>query len=250
MVNGMSGSDGKRSDRKVAESIARDLVRTIVDNELPPGSPLPGEADMIADYAVGRATLREALRLLETQGVITLRRGPRGGPFVADVTASDFAEPMALHLEIARATYKELFDARLALEPLMTRLAATHPTTATVERLKAIVETEDETDLSDDAAFERLSQVFHATLAGISGSRVLNLLGQSMKIVYDTGIRPAAVPMRQRPRVREAHRAIAEAIIEGRADDAERFTRSLLVDYQKAARRNQPGQLTARVTWM
>src|SRR5262249_9163051 len=102
MVNGTSENGEKRSDRKVAESIARDIVRTIVDNELPPGTPLPAEAEMIADYAVGRAALREALRLLETQGVIPLRRGPGGGPFVAEVTARDFAEPMALHLEIAR----------------------------------------------------------------------------------------------------------------------------------------------------
>ena len=250
MTDELSGAEDKRSDRKVAESIARDIVRTIVDDDLPPGTPLAGEAEMIDQYSAGRATLREALRLLEVQGIITLRRGPRGGPFVADVTAADFASPMALHLEMARATYAELFEARLALEPLMTRLAASNPSSATIERLKRIVESEADTDLSDNTAFERLSQTFHATLAGISGSRVLNLLGQSMKVVYDGGIRPAAVPLKQRSRVRDAHRAIAEAIIEGRPDDAERLTHSLLVEYQRAANRNQPGSLKQQVTWL
>jgi DNA-binding FadR family transcriptional regulator len=240
----------KRKNRKIAESIARDIVSGIVTRDLQPGTLLPSEADMVSSYGVGRATLREALRILEVQGVITVRPGPRGGPVVAGVTARDFADPMSLHLQTARATYAEVFEARLAIEPLMTRLAAETRAPAAIERLKATIEHEASTDLADDVAFQDLSLEFHLTLAGISGSRVLDLLGQSLKIVYDTGIRPSSVPVKQRAQVRAAHREIAEAIIEGRADDAERLTRSLLLEYRKATRRNRPGLLDEQVEWL
>src|SRR6202008_3764003 len=89
-----------------------------------PGDMLPSEADMIATYAVGRATVREALRLLEVQGLIGLKTGPGGGPGVAQLTARHLGDMARLHLKMAGATYGELVRARLAIEPLMARLAA------------------------------------------------------------------------------------------------------------------------------
>jgi DNA-binding FadR family transcriptional regulator len=239
----------KRKSRKAAEVIARQIVTDIVTQRLEPGTRLAGEAEMMSHVGVSRYTLREALRLLEVQGIVVLRPGPRGGPVVADVTARDFADPMSLHLQMAHATYAELLEARLALEPFMTRLAAQRRSPDVARVLKQVTKDEMNTDLADDAAFQQLSHNFHAALATISGSRVLDLLGQSMKVVYDMGVRPSSVPVRDRHRVREVHRLIAEAIIAGDADEAERLSRSLLVEYRKATRRNQPGALNDEISW-
>ena len=239
----------KRKSRKAAEVIARELVADIVNGALEPGTRLRGETEMMAHFGVSRFTLREALRLLEVQGVVTLRPGPRGGPVVADVTARDFADPMSLHLQMARATYGELLEARLALEPLMTRLAAERRSPEVARVLKQVIKDELNADLGDDASFQQLSHDFHAALASISGSRVLDLLGESMKVVYDMGVRPSSVPIKDRPRVRDAHRQIAEAIMAGDADEAERLTRTLLEQYRKATRRNQPGALNDEIVW-
>ena len=65
---------------KAAMLVAQRIVRDIVRGGLRPGDVLPPERAMLATYETGRGTLREALRLLEFQGVITLRPGPRGGP--------------------------------------------------------------------------------------------------------------------------------------------------------------------------
>ena len=70
----------RRAD-KVSEVVARAIVHDIVSRGLEPGATLPSEAVMLARFQVGRASLREALRILEVHGLITIKPGPGGGPF-------------------------------------------------------------------------------------------------------------------------------------------------------------------------
>ena len=65
-----------RRNEKIAEAVARDIVRRIAAGKLPPGAQLPSEAQMAVDYGVGRASLREALRILEIHGLISIKPGP------------------------------------------------------------------------------------------------------------------------------------------------------------------------------
>src|SRR5687768_6499818 len=81
-VAGEQGSDGPRRIRKTSEVVAMQIVRDIVDRGLVEGDRLPLEAAMVRQYRVSRASLREALRLLEVQGLISLRPGRGGGPAV------------------------------------------------------------------------------------------------------------------------------------------------------------------------
>src|ERR1700728_4543760 len=92
---------GKSRQRslKASELIARDLASYIVDQDLPEGTALPPEREMVASFGVGRNTLREALRILETRGVITIRSGPGGGPVVRRPRPSDLGEAMTLILQ-------------------------------------------------------------------------------------------------------------------------------------------------------
>src|SRR5262249_32700102 len=70
--------------KKTAMFLAQRIVAEIADRDLAAGSPLPAERDMLEDYGVARGTLREALRFLEIQGVITIKTGPGGGPLVGE----------------------------------------------------------------------------------------------------------------------------------------------------------------------
>src|SRR5436190_19737315 len=71
-----------RRSPKTAEIVARHLADYIIDNELPEGSPLPTEREMLEMLDIGRGTLREALRLRESWGPVEIRQGPQGGPVV------------------------------------------------------------------------------------------------------------------------------------------------------------------------
>ena len=113
-----------RRTKKVAENVAWAIAREIVAKRMAPGTRLPPEAEMLAQYEVARSSLREALRVLEIQGVITMRIGAGGGPVVGQVSAVEFGRNIALQLHVARATFHQLLDARCTLEPIMARRAA------------------------------------------------------------------------------------------------------------------------------
>ena len=109
---------------KISETIARDILDDIVVRKLPPGTMLASEAVMLDRYGVGRASLREALRILEIHGLIKIKPGPRGGPVVAEVTSSDLGRSATFYFHAVGATFADLLGARLAIEPLMAGLAA------------------------------------------------------------------------------------------------------------------------------
>ncbi len=101
---GPVSSEAGRWKPKTAETVARRVVQTIVSGGLTAGDKLPREAEMVEHCGVGRETLREALRLLETQGLITLRRGPGGGPVVASADAVNLGRISTLYYQMTGAT--------------------------------------------------------------------------------------------------------------------------------------------------
>ena len=112
---------------KTSEVVAFAVVRDIVEHGLHSGDRLPLEAEMVEQYGVSRESLREALRLLEAQGIVSIRRGPGGGPVVGRASSMNLARTMTLYFQLAGATYEELLEAWRMLEPLAAELAARNP---------------------------------------------------------------------------------------------------------------------------
>ena len=79
---------------------------------------------MLERFQVGRASIREGLRLLEAYGVITIKPGHKGGPIVRDPDAIDLARTLSLFFRMVNASYRDLNEARLIIEPVMARQAA------------------------------------------------------------------------------------------------------------------------------
>src|SRR5262245_40782956 len=96
--SGAPVSTGVRSP-KTSELVAQTLRRMIVEGELKDGDFLPNEGELIAQLQVSRPTLREAVRVLEAEGLITVRRGSRTGPRVCVPGPEIVARPGALLLE-------------------------------------------------------------------------------------------------------------------------------------------------------
>ena len=117
-------TDQPRRPAKTAETVAAAIVRDIVSRNLGPGDTLPSEAAMLAHYRVSRASLREALRLLEVQELIRLKPGPGGGPIVTAVDPRNLAKMTTLYLHLGGATYQELFEAVLVMAPISAERAA------------------------------------------------------------------------------------------------------------------------------
>lgn len=168
-------------------------------------------------YGVGRTTLREALRLLETRGVITIRSGPRGGPVVRRPQPSDFSEALTLILQFEGASLKDVIEAREALEPTVARLAAERITKAQLavlqESVDAIL-----ADLDDHEAFQRENERFHTTVAQAAGSVVLQVFNETLKSIADGGVVGVRYTPKRREAVAQAHQRIVDALAAHDAD--------------------------------
>src|SRR5436305_6464125 len=109
---------------KTAELVARDLRTKIVRGELKDGDTLSAEGELVERYSVSRPTLREALRSLESEGLLTVTRGSRGGPRVHPPDPRLAARHLGLVLQHRGTTLADLFGARVLIEPSCVHLVA------------------------------------------------------------------------------------------------------------------------------
>ena len=162
---------------KTAQVVARDVVRSITAAGLQPGDSLPSEAQMLQQYGVSRESLREGLRLLEVQGMISIRRGPGGGPVVGTVDSASLGRMVAPFLHLAGATYDELFEAWVFAESTLARMAAMNPDAALREQVMAPylsgdVEADEHLDLD---VYVTGHEGFHGAVSRLAGNRVFQL---------------------------------------------------------------------------
>src|SRR5438552_17342059 len=112
---------------KKAQGVLFDIVHDIAVDGLRPGDRLPSQAEMMRRYSAGATPLREALRMLELAGLVSVRPGPVAGPLVEEASAEHLAALVAPFLCVAGITYGQLMDAWVATEPLLAAAAAINP---------------------------------------------------------------------------------------------------------------------------
>lgn len=236
----------RRTD-KVSEVVARAIVHDIVSRGLQQGDTLPPEAVMLARFQVGRASLREALRILEVHGLITLKPGPGGGPIVAAPTSGNLGRIATLFFQLDGATFRELVEARSLLEPVMARIAAERQPEQILAALRQNV-AEGKRQQGDDR-HARLGTDFHGLMAGASGNRVLDLMSRAIKEVFYERVTSSLWPDEDRPRIHLEHEAIVKAIEKGDGRTAERLMRRHMEEMVERCEERLPGLLDEIVDW-
>jgi DNA-binding FadR family transcriptional regulator len=239
----------RRRNHKTSERIARDIANYIVDADLPEGSTLPREKEMLEMLGVGRMTLREGLRLLETQGVIDIRSGPRGGPVVRKPQPDDLAGALTLLLQFHRASLADVMLARQALEPMVAALAAEHITDDQVARLQETVDLMRAHTTSQEVFFLQ-NERFHQLVAEASGSVILQVFSDTLKNIAsgeDFGIeyRPD-----HRTAVADAHDKVVVALRKRKPRDAEKAMREHLSEAAQYWNRRYPELMARPVRWV
>lgn len=133
-------ADGGSPTVKTGELVARHLRARIARGELQPGDRLPPEDELMAAFGLARNTVREGLRILESQGLVEVRRGRSGGARVTHPRVDHIAQGVALHLQVRQVSYRDLEEARQVIEPALAGRLARTRTAADVAYVRARVE--------------------------------------------------------------------------------------------------------------
>jgi GntR family transcriptional regulator, transcriptional repressor for pyruvate dehydrogenase complex len=160
---------------KMAEMISDHLRRQIVRGELAEDDILPSEQELQARFNVSRPTLREAFRILESESLISVRRGAHGGARVRLPNTDVAARYAAVILEYRGTTLDDLYEARIVIEPAAVGLLAAKRTDADLARLREALEEHDAL-VDDPNRSIRTHMAFHSLLIELTGNQTLRVL--------------------------------------------------------------------------
>jgi DNA-binding FadR family transcriptional regulator len=201
--------------RKVYELVAERLIARIGDG-LEPGQALPPEREIMLQLAVGRSSVREALRMLESRGLI---ESQGSGAFVVAEPRNPFTDGLGMLLADGQTDLQQLFEVRRLLEGEIASLAAERRTDAQLARLRASVEAMED-GLDSEDAYITADIDFHLILAEATGNRfvvhLMDAVRDQLRAAFGTVFH---VPGSAAGSVAE-HQAIAEAVAVRSAEQA------------------------------
>jgi len=245
-VSSMTTRD--RRPPKTAMLVAQRIVRDIVRSRMSPGELLPPERVMLEKYATGRGTLREALRLLEFQGVIYLKPGPGGGPVLQTPSASHLASTLMLLMQLNHAPYRVIVEVRNAIEPVISELAAEQISDTSLAELAATVE-QMRTEIDDRDSFLEANSRFHDIIAWSSGNVLFAYIVDSLLGILDGTVLGIDYPRYRRPAIIKAHEEIYRALADRDPETARERMREHIEEYTRYAKKKFPSVLEETITW-
>ncbi len=227
---------GQFSQPAVAELVAESIRDRIVNGELAEGSLLPRQEEMLREFNVSRPSYREALRILESEGLISVRRGNRGGVVVHSPSQHATTYSLGMLLRFNEVTLGDLSDAISEIEPLCAGVAATLPdrNEDLVVRLNELVDAQEQA-LNDAHEFTRIGREFHEALVDGCGNTTLILTAGALSQLWSTQELewadvvaaaekyPAA---EQQRKVLQTHRMMVAAIAAGDRQQASTLARA------------------------
>lgn len=234
--------------KKMATLLAQRIVGEITDRQLPPGTLLPSERDMLVQHGIGRGSLREALRLLELQGVLTIKPGPGGGPMVVEPDYRPLASTLALLLQLARTPFRSIVDARQVLEPPLCAKAARHIDPGHLEALGHSVEAMS-AHAGDLNFFLDENRRFHDLIAWASGNQLFGYLVTSLHWITDGSVLGIEYDTRRQLQVCQAHDRIYQAIKLGDPEAAYEAMESHISDFAGFLEKHYPAVMDRLIRW-
>jgi GntR family transcriptional regulator, transcriptional repressor for pyruvate dehydrogenase complex len=224
---------------KAGELVAAHLRRQIIRGELGEGDQLPPESVLMEEFGVSRPTLREAFRILEAEGAITVRRGVHGGARVQMPDIRVAARQVGMVLQYRGVLLSDVYEIRAVLEPGAARMAAERRTPEDIVALEEVVERHRVT-MGDTSASFAADNDFHRLIVEISRSETLQVLSAMVTDIIREGDKSFADgdhdPVRERELVEIAvrsHSRLVEHIRNRDGEKAERIWRKHLVESAK-----------------
>jgi len=198
-----------------------------------PGDKLPAERELVEQFQVSRVTVRDALRDLQSLGLITVKRGVNAGAYVSEPSPQPITQSIQNLIQMRKINFAHLIELRLYIEPDVARTAALFRTSEDVDTLTALLDRADKT-LNVSRKKARLINVgFHFEVAKITRNVLITFLCESITQVHSAMIIEMTHTKLDKEGIAKLiseHRSILEAIAEGNPQLAFERTRKHLVE--------------------
>jgi len=242
---------------RVAELVASTLRNRILSGDLRDNAALPKHDELFAEFGVSMPSIREALRILETEGLITVRRGARGGAIVHRPDPTTAGYVVGLLMQANRIDVADLAAAVQQIEPLCAGMCAAREDRAetVLPELRAVQA--DSADVFDDfPKFVEQMRRFHETMLRCSGNDTIRLLLGILENIWYTQeaawaprVNGRAEPPETKARYQSMreHDLLIDAIARGDVDGATQLARNHLHDAQRLVQLDDHAQASQPV---
>ena len=203
--------------KRLSDSVADDILAMItIEKKFMPGEKLPNENELSEELKISRTTLREAIRILATNGILEIQRGK--GTFVKKELQTDNIEEIS-SLSKIKTNAKDLYEMRLIFEPEAAYLAVQRASDAEIKRILSLGEQiEEYIKLGKDRT--EIEQAFHKSIAKATHNEFMNKL---MPVIYQAIDKGVALSEEKEMAVKDTiidHRMIMDFIKNRNADGA------------------------------
>ncbi len=205
--------------KRAFDEISQEIKRLIFKGILKPGDRLPSETELAAKFSVGRQTIREALRLLELSGFISMQKGGAGGPLVVDTILNSITNSFLDAFQMGKISIDEHTKARIEIEKMVFNYALNNILTTDVKCLQDNIDLARRNLDSGMQAFE-VNLNFHKLLARASKNHVFIVVMESITAVVAHIRSLLGMDLELSAKVVEEHQGIASAIATGQKAEA------------------------------
>ena len=218
--------------QRISDEILRQIRDAVFSGKFQVGDRLPNERTLAEQFAASRTSVREALRALEQEGMIRVKKGINGGIFVSDLDHRLMSKPFQTLLQLRKVTMEHISEVRLIFEPAAARLAAERATPEDLRELEEVIEKMTEViETGEPPSSHDLK--FHKLIARAAGNPILEMISESMFEVASQVISELRPSIDVLSHVIECHKDVFEAIRERDGDRAFEVMTIHILDVQK-----------------
>ena len=212
------------------EEIVSQILKLVRDGALKPGDRLPPERELAQQMNVSRASVREAMRLMDVQGLVIIR--PGAGTFITEDTVEVIVQAFSSLLSGPTSAARDIFEMRLILEPQVVSLAAERASDADIRRMQEILE-QQEADISDGGTGVEFDSEFHFAIAQATKNSALIAVTHAMSDLLSQSRDSALLSPERSNQSLQSHRRILETIRDRQSKSAEEAMHRHIADIDR-----------------
>ena len=218
---------------RASEDIVHQIKNNIFEGRLGPGDRLPSEKELIEQFGVSRITVRDAMRVLESQGLVEIKVGAGGGAFVSTPGSGPITQVLTDMLRLHGISTSELVEARLVIETSIVTFAAERATPEDIECMRKAIAEARASRAAGEPRFTPHSINFHIALAKAARNQVLFFTVSSFRTPFYETLEKLLPDDRMADRAIDDHQKLLDAITAHDAESGCQVMKEHLAYFQK-----------------